>query len=172
MRLTTSLLGQRPDRPLRTGDLVRAALIVLFVVIVLQLVWSARLLVLTVFLGVLFGLSAARATDFVVARTRLKRPIAAAIVVFGATAIVLLIFAWSLPTLVEQSQELRTKLPEAAAKFEHWIGQKQPKLLDAMAPATADGTSRLPAPSNCTVPNSPRSPSVWYSPRSPRPRAS
>ncbi len=143
MRLTTSLLGQRPDRPLRTGDLVRAALVVLFVVIVLQLVWSARLLVLTVFLGVLFGLSAARATDFVVARTRLKRPIAAAIVVFGATAIVLLIFAWSLPTLVEQSQELRTKLPEAAAKFEQWIGQKQPKLLDAMAPATTDGTSRF-----------------------------
>jgi predicted PurR-regulated permease PerM len=147
MRLTTSIpaFGQRPDRPLRTGDLVRAGLTILFVVVCAQLLWSARLLILTAFLGVLFGLSAARATDWICARVRFKRPVVAAMVVFGATGLLLLIFAWTFPTLVEQSQDLRTKLPEAAAKFEEWIGNKQPKLLQAIAPATADGSSRLAA---------------------------
>ncbi len=145
MRLTTSIpaFGQRPDRPLRTGDLVRAGLTILFVVVCAQLVWSARLLILTAFLGVLFGLSAARVTDWICARVRFKRPVVAALVVFGATALLLLIFAWTFPILVEQSQDLRTKLPEAAAKFEAWVGLKQPKLLEAIAPATADGSSRL-----------------------------
>ena len=147
MRLTSTIpaFGQRPDRPLRTGDLVRAALTVLFVVVCAQLLWSARLLVLTAFLGVLFGLSAASVTDWICARARIKRPIVAASVVLGATALVLLIFAWSFPVLVDQSQELRTKLPEAAAKFEEWVALKQPKLLDAVAPATDDGSSRIVA---------------------------
>jgi len=147
MRQTLSMpsMGQRPDRPLRTGDLVRAALTVLFVVIIFQLIWSARLLLLTAFLGILLGLSAARATDVICARVRVRRPIVAALVVLGATGLILLLFAWSLPTLVEQSQELRTKLPEAASNLETWISQKQPKLLDAVAPATADGSSRLVA---------------------------
>jgi len=145
MRLTTTILGQRPDRPLRTSDLVHAAFTVLFVVVCFQLIWTARLLVLTCFLGVLLGLAAARATDWVCARVRVKRPIVAAVVVFGATGLLVLIFSQTFPILVEQSQELRTKLPEAAAKFEAWIGLKQPKLLDAIAPATLDGSSRLVA---------------------------
>lgn len=145
MRQTLSItpLGPRPGRPLRTGDLVRAALTVLFVVIIFQLIWSARLLVLTAFLGVLFGLSAARATDWICARVRFKRAAVAALVVFGSAVLLGLIFAWSFPTLVEQSQDLRTKLPEAAANLEQWISTRQPKLLDAIAPATADGSSRL-----------------------------
>lgn len=147
MRQTLSLsaMGQRPDRPLRTGDLVRAALTVLFVVVIFQLIWSARLLVLTAFLGILFGLSAGRATDWICARVRLKRPAVAAMVVLGATLLIALIFAWSFPTLVEQSEDLRTKLPEAAANLERWIATQQPQLLDAIAPATPDGASRLVA---------------------------
>jgi predicted PurR-regulated permease PerM len=147
MRQTLSMspMGQRPDRPLRTGDLVRAALTVLFVVVIFQLIWSARLLVLTAFLGVLFGLSAARATDWICDRVRLKRPAVAAMVVFGSALLLALIFAWSFPTLVEQSQDLRTKLPEAAANLEQWIATRQPRLLDAIAPATPDGSSRLVA---------------------------
>ncbi len=143
--LSMSSMGQRPDRPLRTGDLVRAALTVLFVVVIFQLIWSARLLVLTAFLGLLFGLSAARATDVICARVRIKRAAVAAMVVFGAALLLGLIFAWSFPTLVEQSQDLRTKLPEAASNLEQWISTRQPKLLDAIAPATPDGSSRFVA---------------------------
>lgn len=145
MRLSSSVSTHRPERPLRTGDLVRAALTVLFAVVLLQLLWSARLLVLTAFLGVLFGLSAARATDWIIARVRVKRTVAAAGVVFGAAALLVLIFAWSGPTLIEQSQELRTKLPESIEKFESWIGEKNPGLLDAIAPADSVGGSRISA---------------------------
>jgi predicted PurR-regulated permease PerM len=76
---------------------------------------------------------------------RLKRPAVAAMVVFGSALLLALIFAWSFPTLVEQSQDLRTKLPEAAANLEQWIATRQPRLLDAIAPATPDGSSRLVA---------------------------
>lgn len=145
MRMTTAFSTQRPDRPLRTSDLVRAALIVLFTIVMLQLLWSARLLLLTTFLGVLFGLSASRATDWVVARMKVKRSIAAAGIVFGAVGLLLLIFAWSGPTLLEQSSELRTKLPESVDKLETWIASKQPKLLDVIAPSDSAGGSRLGA---------------------------
>lgn len=145
MRMTTSFSTQRPDRPLRTSDLVKAAVIVLFTIVMLQLLWSARLLLLTTFLGVLFGLSAARATDWVIKRVRVKRSIVAAGIVFGATGLLLLIFAWSGPTLIEQSSELRTKLPESVDKLETWIASKQPGILDAIAPPDSAGGSRIGA---------------------------
>jgi predicted PurR-regulated permease PerM len=129
MNLHRSSDANPPLSPLRTGDLIRASLTVIFVVVLLQLLWSARLLILTAFLGLLFGLSAARVTDWIVARVRIKRSIAAAGVVFGVTALLVIIFAWSGPTLVQQSQELRTKLPESIGKVERWIGNRQPGLL-------------------------------------------
>lgn len=135
--------NSNPDHPLRVSDLVRAALSVVLLLVILQLLWSARLLVLTAFLGILFGLSAARATDWICARVRIKRSIAAAGVVLGVTALLVLLFAWTGPTLVEQSQDLRTKLPEAVEKLEVWVGERQPALLDAIAPADSAGGSRI-----------------------------
>jgi predicted PurR-regulated permease PerM len=119
------------------------ALAVLGTVVLGQLLWSARVLVLTAFLGILFGLSAARATDWVIAHTRLNRNVAAAMVVLGTVAALVGIFAWTAPTLFEQSQDLRTKLPEAITKLEGWLQQRQPRLLETIAPPTADGSSRL-----------------------------
>ena len=138
-----SLPGAKPEHPLTSGDIYRAALAILGTLLLFQLLWSARVLVLTAFLGILFGLSAASATTWVAARTRLNRNVAAALVVLGTVALLLGIFAWTGPTLVEQSQDLRTKLPEALTKFEQWLVTKQPRLLDSIAPPTLDGTSRL-----------------------------
>lgn len=143
MRTTGSFSSQPPDRTLGAGDLVRAALVVVFTLVVLQLLWSARLLLLTTFLGVLFGLSAARATDLIVARVRVKRSLVAAGVVGGSVALLALVGAWVGPTLVEQSQELRTKLPDAARNLEDWLGTAQPRLLDLVAPASEAGGSRI-----------------------------
>jgi predicted PurR-regulated permease PerM len=145
MRLTTSFSGQKPPQPFGAADLYRAALAIIGTLIAFQLLWSARILVLTAFLGILFGLSAANATTWLTARTRLNRNIAAALVVLGTVALLVGIFAWTGPTLVEQSQDLRTKLPEALTKLELWLVQKQPRLLDSIAPPTVDGTSRLMA---------------------------
>ncbi len=116
------------------ADLVRSALLVVAVLIGLQLLWSARLLVLTAFLGVLFGLAAGGAVDRIRARIAIKRQIAAPIVVFGTVGLLVLVGLWMGPTLVEQSQELRTKLPESVTKVESWLAAKHPSLLNMIAP--------------------------------------
>lgn len=145
MRPTPSLSESPLERPLTRGDLVRASLLVILILVVLQLLWAARLLVMTAFLGILFGLSAARATDILLTKVKVKRAIAAAFVVLGSTAMLILTFAWMGPTLIEQSDDLRTKLPEAVEKIEVWITAQHPDLLNAIAPPDSLGGSRLGA---------------------------
>lgn len=123
-----------PITPVSQSDLVRAALVVVATLVGLQLLWSARFLVLTGFLGVLFGLAASQAADWIQLRVRIKRSVAAAFVVFGTVGLLVLVGLWSGPTLAQQSQELRTKLPEAVTKLEAWMEVEQPRLLDAIAP--------------------------------------
>lgn len=137
---------------MNAGDFYRAAIAVIATLILFQLLWSARILVLTAFLGILLGLSAARATDWVVAHSRLNRNVAAAVVVLGTVVALLSTFAWTAPTLIEQSQDLRIKLPEATAKFEEWLVGQAPDLLNSVAPPTADGSSRLVAAGTKHIP--------------------
>ncbi len=125
---------QAPIQPVSSSDLVRAALVVVATLVGLSLLWSARVLVLTAFLGVLFGLAASQAVDWITARVRMKRTLAASLVVFGSVLVLLLVAAWTGPTLAEQSTELRTKLPEAVNKLEGWLARSQPAVLDALAP--------------------------------------
>lgn len=145
MRLTSVFSGLDPDNRITAGALYRVALAILGTLLLAQLLWSARVLVLTAFLGILFGLSASRATDWVMARTRASRKLAAPVVVLGTVVMLVGLFAWTAPTLVEQSQDLRTKLPEAITKLEDWLQLKQPRLLESIAPPTDDGSSRLVA---------------------------
>ncbi|MEX2181417.1 MAG: AI-2E family transporter [Gemmatimonadaceae bacterium] len=145
MRLTSSIQAPRPERPLGSTDLVRAALIVVATLVALQLLWAARFLVLTAFLGILLGLSAARAVDWICARAQIRRQIVAAGVVFGIVGLFVVFVVWSGPALVEQSHELRTKLPEALVKIENALVASQPQLLDMIAPADSAGGSRLVA---------------------------
>lgn len=130
-------------RPVSQSDLVRAALVVVATLVGLQLLWSARFLVLTAFLGVLFGLSAGQAVDWMQTKVRIKRPFAASIIVFGTVTVLVLIALWTGPTLANQSQELRTKLPESVTKLEEWMAVNQPRILDVLAPldSTADSTT-------------------------------
>jgi predicted PurR-regulated permease PerM len=143
-----------PTRPRRLVslnhmDLVRAALIVIFALLALQLLWAARFLALTGFIGILFGLGASPSVD-ALERRGLRRGFGAPIVVFGALALVLALCAWSAPTLVDQSRELRTRFPDAVEKAELWLAEHQPRLLDlltgeAAAPAVAAPAVAAPA---------------------------
>lgn len=143
-RASTTRGPLSPITPVSQSDLVRAALVVVATLVGLQLLWSARFLVLTGFLGVLFGLAASQAADWIQRRVRIKRSVAAAFVVFGTVGLLVLVGLWSGPTLARQSQELRTKLPEAVTKLEAWMEVEQPRLLDAIAPLdTASGGGRL-----------------------------
>lgn len=123
-----------PVRAVSQADLVRAALIVIATLVGLQLLWSARLLLLTAFLGLLFGLATSQAVDAVRRRVLLPRSVIAPTIVFGVVGILVLVGLWSAPVLVEQSQELRTKLPEAVTKVETWFATSQPRLFDLVAP--------------------------------------
>lgn len=122
------------DHPLTRSELVRAALFILATLVALQFLWSARLLVLTVFLGLLFGLAASSAVTWLCRRVPIRRAIAAPLVVFGAVAMLVGVGIWSGPTLAKQSRELRTKLPQALSNVENWFAEKQPWLLNAVAP--------------------------------------
>ncbi len=145
-------LSPRPSAPIRAvsqSDLVRAALVVVATLVGLQLLWSARFLVLTTFLGILLGLAAASAVDWIQTKVKISRSVAAPLVVFGVVLFLVMIAFWTGPTLAEQSQELRTKLPEAVTKLEGWLAQKQPALLNMIAPpdtatAAADSLGVLP----------------------------
>ena len=50
MSLLTTSPGGKPERPLNTGDIYRAAIAIIATLILFQLLWSARILVLTAFL--------------------------------------------------------------------------------------------------------------------------
>ena len=133
---------QSPTPPIRgisQNELVRAAIVVVAILVGLQLLWAARFLVLTAFLGVLFGLAASQAVDWLRRKLkyRIRRGILAPIVVFGVVGFLGLAVVWTGPTMMQQSQELRTKLPEAVTKLEEWMAKEQPILLDLIAPADA-----------------------------------
>ena len=139
-------LGGIPSLTAEHADLVRAALIIVFVLLGLQLLWAARILALTAFLGVLFGLGAAPAVD-ALERRGFRRGVASPLIIFGVLGLILALGAWSAPTLVTQSQELRTRFPEALEKVEVWLTAKQPRLLDAIAgTATPKKSAPVAAP--------------------------
>ena len=142
----TGALGGIPSLTAEHADLVRAALIIVFVLLGLQLLWAARILALTAFLGVLFGLGASPAVD-ALERRGFRRGVASPLIIFGVLGLILALGAWSAPTLVTQSQELRTRFPEALEKVEVWLTAKQPRLLDAIAgTATPKKSAPVAAP--------------------------
>lgn len=140
------MLNSPAPKSVTQSELIRAALVVVATLVGLQLVWQARFLVLTTFLGVLLGLAASQAVDWIQTKVRIKRGFAAPIVVFGTVILLALVGAWAGPTLASQSQELRAKLPEAVTKLEVWLAINQPKVLDAIAPPDSTSRQRRPTP--------------------------
>jgi predicted PurR-regulated permease PerM len=141
--------GSRVTRLLTAdhADLVRAALMVVVALVGLQLLWAARFLALTAFIGILFGLGAAPGVD-ALERRGLRRGIGSPLIIFGTLAFLLGLSLWLAPTLVNQSQELRTRFPLAIEKVELWMGSHQPRLLDAL---TGKAAVSLP-PTTTTAP--------------------
>jgi predicted PurR-regulated permease PerM len=89
----------------------------------LRLVWLASPLLLTAFLGILFGLAVEAGVDRL-QRFRIPRGVGAALIVFAFYAGLVGLGAWMAPTLREQGRELRERLPEAVDRVEEWISQR------------------------------------------------
>ena len=128
----------------RSRDVLRTAALVIGMYLAIQLLWFAHVLVLTAFLGVLFGLAVTAGVDKL-AQWRIPRGVAAAIIVFGSVGLIVGFFAWTAPTLRTQSRELRTKLPEAIDKMEQWIERRRTGLLGAFLEAPSAAKSATTA---------------------------
>ena len=130
----------------RMGDVARAALVALAVWFGLQLLWSVYSLVFLVFLATLFGLAAARGTDYL-ERFKIRRGIGAAIIVLGTLGLIGGGLALTAPTLIEQGKELQNELPSAISQAQRWIDSKRGGLLGSIIKSAG-----APAPSAVVAP--------------------
>lgn len=112
----------------RSKDVLRTAALVMAMYIVARLIWFADQLVLTTFLGVLFGLAVSSGVDRL-ARGRIPRGVGAAIVVVSFLGLLVGFGAWVAPTIRAQSVELRQRLPESLDRLQNWVDQHNGGLL-------------------------------------------
>jgi predicted PurR-regulated permease PerM len=112
----------------RSKDVLRTAALVMAMYIAARLLWFASQLVLTAFLGVLFGLAVSSGVDRLT-RFRIPRGAGAAIVVVVFIGALVGFGAWVAPTIRSQSVELRERLPESIDRLQNWVDQHNRGLL-------------------------------------------
>jgi predicted PurR-regulated permease PerM len=124
----TSVVRRRRVRRRRpgwgSGDVLRTAALVMALYLFGRLVWFANPLVLTAFLGILFGLAVSSGVDLLT-RWRLPRGLSAALIVLGFFGALFCFGAWMAPTLHSQGVELRRRLPDAIDRVEAWINHRR-----------------------------------------------
>jgi predicted PurR-regulated permease PerM len=133
----------------RNTDVLRAAALVIGMYVLLRLVWFAHPLLLTTFLGVLFGLAVASGADRLVP-LGVRRGVAAGLIVFSFFALLVGFGAWMAPTLRGQGIELRHRLPEAVDRLELWVERHPGSLiglvLGGLAPDSASDSATTVEP--------------------------
>ena len=137
----------------RSADVLRAAALVLGLLVGVVFVWLVHPLLLTAFLGVLFGLSVARGAA-ALGRFRIPSGLAATGIVLGFYAVLFGLGAWTAPTLGAQFGELRARLPEAVKRVDQWLEAHQDGMVGKVlagptgepAGAPAVGTETAAAP--------------------------
>jgi predicted PurR-regulated permease PerM len=107
----------------RSRDVLRATALVTGFLLGLAVLWVARELFLTAFLGVLFGLAVGAGTTHLT-RLRIPRGVGAPLIVFGFVAALYGIGATIAPTLQEQGVLLRTRVPEAVDRIQGWLNAR------------------------------------------------
>ena len=143
--------GLAPERRRRvpgwqSRDILRAGVLLTGLWFMLKLLWFAHPLMLTVFLGVLFGLAVEGGVDRL-QRFRIPRGVGAALIVLAFFALLFGLGAWMAPTLREQARELRTRLPQAIDKVEEWVNERRQGMFGLIlgGPQVA-GTTQTQAP--------------------------
>src|SRR6476646_2330731 len=130
----------------RSGDVLSATALVTSYLLALALAWTAREIVLTAFLGVLFGLAVGAGAD-VLARLRIPRGIGAPLVVIAFLGALFGVGAALAPTVHTQIVELRTRVPEAVDRIEVWINAR-PGVAGLFLGGHEVAASPSPAPAN------------------------
>ena len=138
----------------RSQDVIRAAALVIAMYLGIRLLWFAYPLVFATFLGVLFGLAVSSGVDRL-ERYRIPRGLASALIVFTFLGFLVAVVAWSAPTLRQQSQELRAKLPQAMDNVDRWLESQRGGVL-GMLLGGGGGGSAQPAPAGSGQPGAGR----------------
>jgi predicted PurR-regulated permease PerM len=148
----------------RSRDILRTAGILVAVYALTKLIWFAHPLILTAFLGVLFGLAVTSGVDRLsavrIGRFHLPRGVASALIVFGAIGLLVGVGAWTAPVLRKQSAELKTKLPQALDKAEAWAQAHRGGLIGMMLPDEDSTATPKPAAGLAPKPVAPTPPAV------------
>ena len=132
----------------RSQDVLRASALIIGLYLLLQLLWVASPLVLTAFLGVLFGLAVEAGTDRL-ERFRIPRGLGAAGIVILFYAALFAVGAMLAPTIRTQMSELRTRLPQAVDRIEDWIREREDGMLGMLLPGQR---TTQPAPAGVQTP--------------------
>ncbi|HEX7337180.1 MAG TPA: AI-2E family transporter, partial [Gemmatimonadales bacterium] len=133
--------GERGAWP--TRDVLRVLAIIAGFYIMLQLLWVGRSVVLLTFLGILFGLALTAGVDGL-ERRRVPRGLGAVIIVLAVLGSLFGIVALSAPSITRQMDELKTQLPQAVVKIQHWVRERQrgvTQVLEQVAPEAAPADS-------------------------------
>ena len=130
----------------RSQDVLRASALIIGLYLLLQLLWVANPLVMTAFLGVLFGLAVEAGTDRL-ERFRIPRYLGAASIVILFYAGLFGVGAMLAPTIRSQMGELRTQLPQAVDRIEDWIREREDGMLGMFLPSQT-----APAPTAAAEP--------------------
>ena len=107
-----------------SGDVVRAAALVIAMYIVVRLIWFANPLFLTAFIGILFGLAVSSGVDRL-ERWGVRRGVGAALIVIAFFTLLVSFGAWLAPTIHAQGLELRRRLPDAIDRFDEWVNARR-----------------------------------------------
>lgn len=137
-------MPEHPDSPRRPGwrtrDVTRATIVVLLVLGVAYLLVRAHVLVFVAFLGMLLGLAVSAGAERL-QQYRIPRGVGAPLIVAASIAALIGFGALTGPTVRTQYRELRERLPDAFAKLDRWLGERQGGLIAALA--TPEDTTYL-----------------------------
>lgn len=146
--------GERRHRGLgwRSRDILRASVLVMSVWVTFKLFWFANELVLVSFIGLLFGLAISAGVDRLEHR-HVPRGVGAAFIVISFFAAIYGLGALIAPTISEQADVLKSRLPDAVQQVEEWMGRRHGGVFGALlgeqpaeqAPSAADTTGRAAA---------------------------
>jgi predicted PurR-regulated permease PerM len=112
----------------RSADVLRSAAVVMGLYLLGRLIWFAHPLVLTAFLGTLFGLAVAAGVDRL-EEFRIPRGLGAALIVVSFFGVLVGFGAWMAPTIHEQGLELRRRLPQAIDRMQDWVDSRRDGLI-------------------------------------------
>lgn len=129
--------------------MLRTAALVIAMYILVRLVWFANPLILTAFLGILFGLAVSSGVDQLT-RFGIRRGVGAPLIVVTFFGLLVGVGAWIAPTLRGQSLELRRRIPESIDRLDAWINGHRDGVIGllidgATAPASVDSTQAAAA---------------------------